>query len=176
MKVYFMRHGQTNYNLLGLCNDDPARPVYLTEHGVTQAHDAAHRLKDVALECIIVSELPRTRQTAEIVNCHHGVPVKVHPAINDFRTGLDGESVARLYEAIAPDPMNTRIAGGETLAEHKQRVLGFIAWLRQQTEKAVLVVAHEETLRVVAAHFQYLPDETMLGLRFANTQILEYQL
>ncbi len=36
MKTYFMRHGQTNYNVLGLCNDDPARPVHLTDLGIEQ--------------------------------------------------------------------------------------------------------------------------------------------
>nr|WP_292992781.1 histidine phosphatase family protein [Nitrosomonas sp.] len=63
-----MRHGRTNYNDLGLCNDDPARDVYLTEAGIAQAQSAALALREVAFERILVSPLPRTRQTAEIVN------------------------------------------------------------------------------------------------------------
>ncbi len=176
MKAYFMRHGQTNYNVLKLCNDDPTRPVNLTEKGISQAEEAAQRLRGVKFDRIIVSELPRARQTADIVNRHHGVPVNVHPGLNDFRTGLDGEAVSKLYETIARDPMNTRIAGGETLTEHKQRILRFIDWLRQQEDRVVMVVAHEETLRVVTAHFRRLSDEAMLALKFDNTEILEFLL
>ncbi len=69
-----MRHGKTNYNILRLCNDDPKREVHLTEKGSTQAEDAANKLKNVPIVRIIVSELPRTRQTAEIVNQYHPAP------------------------------------------------------------------------------------------------------
>ena len=176
MKTYFMRHGQTNYNVLGLCNDNPARPVHLTDLGIEQVQRAACDLKDVALERIVVSELPRTRQTAEIVNGDHHVPITVHPAVNDFRTGLDGETVKQLYCAIAADPMHTRIGGGETLFEHKQRVLGFLDWLRLQPERTVLVVAHEETMRVAVAHSLCLSDQQMLALRFANAEVIAFDL
>lgn len=68
MKLLLMRHGQTNYNRLGLCNDDPRDAVYLTDLGRRQALAAAVALRAARLEHIFVSELPRTRQTAEIVN------------------------------------------------------------------------------------------------------------
>ena len=34
--IWFMRHGQTNYNLSGLCNADPDVEVYLTDDGIKQ--------------------------------------------------------------------------------------------------------------------------------------------
>ena len=37
MKLYCMRHGETDYNRLGLCNDDPAVDVCLTDTGILQA-------------------------------------------------------------------------------------------------------------------------------------------
>lgn len=54
--------GRTNYNDLGLCNDDPSRDVHLTEVGIEQeqAHSAALTLRHVAFERIVVSPLPRT--------------------------------------------------------------------------------------------------------------------
>ena len=174
MRIYFMRHGQTNYNVLGLCNDNPARDVFLTDTGRQQAHDAAHQLAQARIEHIFVSELARTRQTADIINRHHCAPVSTHPALNDWRTGLDGEPVSALYAAIAADPLNTRINNGETLLEHKQRVLTFIRWLRKRKEQTVLVVAHEETMRVANAWFHGLDDDAMLTHHFANTHILEF--
>ncbi len=37
MKVHAMRHGESEYNILGLCNDDPTRQIALTEKGQQQA-------------------------------------------------------------------------------------------------------------------------------------------
>jgi alpha-ribazole phosphatase len=77
MKLYCLRHGETNYNRLGLCNDDPARDVHLTPEGTRQAQAAALRLRAAPLERIIItSELPRTWQTADIINRDHRVPLK----------------------------------------------------------------------------------------------------
>ena len=176
MKVYCMRHGQSEYNVLGLCNNDPKRDVRLTERGRRQAVAAAHELKEVALERIFCSELPRTRETAEIVNRHHGVPVQPHPTLNDIRSGCDGEPVENYFRAIGHDRLNARARGGETLIEHKQRVLGFLDWLRHQPHHIVLVVAHEETLRVFAAQARDLSDEAMCGMAFRNCQVLSFEL
>jgi probable phosphoglycerate mutase len=171
-----LRHGETNYNLLGLCNDNPQIDVHLTARGIEQAQVAARSLAAMSIARIFVSELPRTRQTAQIINEAHGAPILVHAALNDWRTGLDGKPVAELYARIADDRLHTRIDGGETLFEHKQRVLGFIAWLRAQPPAPTLVVAHEETLRVFCAHFRRLADDEMLALRFGNAEMLAFSL
>lgn len=171
-----MRHGQTNYNLLGLCNDDPRDDVHLTELGIRQAETAAAALKDAALERIFVSELPRTRQTAEIVNRRHGVPIAVHAALNDIRSGFNNRPVADYFAATGRDRLHLRANGGESLLDYKVRVLAFLDWLRPQPWREILVVAHEETLRVLAAHFRDLPDAALPGLAFGNGEILNFDL
>ncbi len=176
MNLFCLRHGETNYNQLRLCNDDPRVDVHLTPRGIEQAQAAALALADEAIARIFVSPLPRTRQTAEIINRAHQAPIEVHTAIHDWRTGLDGKPVAELYERIAGDPWHTRIEGGETLFEHKQRVLGFIAWLRAQPPAPTLVIAHEETMRVFCAHLRGLSDQDMLALHFGNAEILTFTL
>lgn len=175
MMVYCMRHGQTNYNIKRLCNDNPDADVHLTESGRRQARDAAVGLQRVPLEKIIVSQLPRTRETAEIINRHHGVDILTHPQINDIRSGFDGQPVRYYQRAIARDPLHARPEGGESLVEHKQRVVSFIDWLRRQPFGTVLVVAHEETLRVFYAHFLGLADDQMLWLEFRNCEIISFE-
>lgn len=176
MQVYFMRHGQTNYNRQNLCNDDPAKDVHLTELGKQQAQTVANKLKEHSIDKVIVSELPRTRQTAEIVNRHHHAPIEIHAAINDIRSGFDSRPVHEYQRAIAHDPLHARCNGGESLLAHKQRVLGFIHWLAKQPEQHVLVIAHEETLRVFRAYFENLSDEVMIGLSFDNCAYYQYPL
>lgn len=171
-----MRHGHTNYNLLGLCNDDPGIDVHLTTTGFTQATQAAEDLRDEALDLIVVSELPRTMQTAKIVNRHHHVPIVVNPTLNDIRSGFDSKPVETYFAAIAADPLHSSVNDGESLLEHKQRVLPYLDWLQQQSAKTILTIAHEETLRVFYAWQHKLPDEQLRDLHFRNCEIFRINL
>jgi len=176
MKLYLMRHARTNYNELDLCNDDPARDVYVTTEGVEQAEVVAEWLREMPIERIVTSELPRTRQTAEIVNRCHRVAIEAHSGINDIRSGFDGRPVAEYYAAISDDPLRIRVNGGESLLDHKARVLAFIDWLKVRPEKHMLVVAHAETLRVFRAWFEGIEDERMRELEFGNCEVLVYEV
>ena len=174
MPLWFMRHGETNYNRLGLCNDNPQRDVHLTETGIRQAKQAAEQLRNKPLRRILVSELPRTHQTAEIINHYHQVPIHVHPALNDIQSGFDGRPVAEYFAAIAHDPLHARIHGGESLVDHKRRITHFLEDLQSRQEDAVLIVAHEETLRAIYVWFQGLPDSALSEQNFHNGEILEF--
>lgn len=171
-----MRHGRTNYNDLALCNDDPRDAVRLSATGERQVGDAARKLAGRVFATVYVSELPRTRQTAEIVNAPHGAPIVAHPALNDIRSGFNGRPVRDYQAAIASDPLHARVNGGESLLEHKRRVLGFLNTLRSTTGDTVLVIAHEETLRVFYAAAHAMADEEMIRLAFGNCEYFETPL
>lgn len=176
MKLFLLRHGQTNYNLLGLCNDDPRDAVYLTELGRQQAQAAAEALRAARVEHIFVSELPRTRQTAAIINRHHAAPITACAELNDIRSGFNNRPVAEYFAATADDRLHRRVNGGESLLDYKARVLPFLERLRRRPESVVAVVAHEETLRVLVAHLRGLSDEEMERLAFGNCEIVECEL
>ena len=79
------------------------------------------------------------------------------------------------FAAIAHDPLHARVNGGESLLDHKQRVLRFIHWLEAQPEENILVVAHEETLRVFVAYFEgNVPDEQLRELHIDNCEVKYY--
>jgi alpha-ribazole phosphatase len=176
MKLYCLRHGETRYNRLGLCNDDPGRDVRLTSEGIRQAEVVGERLKSAPIERIITSELPRTRETADIINRHHGVPMESHQALNDIRTGFESRPVAEYFAATGHDRLHLSVNGGESLLDYKRRVTGFIDWLAVQPEETVLVVAHEETLRVFTVCFSALPDAALLELNYGNCELIEFTL
>ncbi len=172
-----MRHGRTNYNDLGLCNDNPGRAVYLTETGIAQAQSAAHELRTAPLNRIIVSPLLRTRQTAEIVNRYHAVPIEIHTDLVDIRSGFESKPVSDYFAAIGHDPLRARVNGGESLLDHKQRVLHFIDWLKVQRDETLLVVAHEETLRVFIAYFEGGVEDTQLrDIHIGNCEYRRYMV
>lgn len=176
MNIWVMRHGQTNYNLRQLCNDDPRDDVHLTENGVQQALAAALQLHSVDLRVIYCSPLPRTRQTAALVAQNRDVLVEPHADLSDIRSGYNGRPVRDYEAAIAHDPLHASVNGGESLMQHKQRVLRFIEWLTAQPQETVLVIAHEETLRVFAAYFRGLDDETMRLLAFGNCELVRFEM
>jgi alpha-ribazole phosphatase len=176
MKLYVLRHGETNYNRLGLCNDDPRRDVHLTDNGIAQAQAASQQLRDAPLQRIITSELPRTRQTAEIINRYHRVPIEANALLNDIRSGFDGKPVSDYFAATAHDPLHARANGGESLLDYKARVMRFMEWLKTQPQDCVLLVAHEETLRVFEARLSTVPDADLRTLRFANCAVQQYRL
>ena len=176
MIIYIVRHGQTNYNVLGLCNDIPAKDVYLTREGISQAEKVAEQLANVAIDLIFVSQLPRTRQTARIINAHHEVRIIECEELNDIRTGFDSEPVDDYFSAVGHDRYNIVPKGGESLSQFKHRVNAFIDVLLIEDYGNVLIVAHEETMRVFAARFNNLSDQEMDALSFANCEHLVFRV
>ncbi|WP_455210046.1 histidine phosphatase family protein [Kaarinaea lacus] len=176
MTLYIMRHGETNYNQLGLCNDDPSKNVYLTETGVEQAEQAAKQLAQVPLTKIYVSELPRTRQTADIINRIHSAPIITSHYLNDICSGFDGKPVEDYFTATGHDRYNTTPPGGESVKEFQMRVLKFLEEIENPKDKSILVVTHEEAMRVFYAYFHNLDPEQMMELHFANCAVVNFTL
>ena len=176
MELYVMRHGQTNYNLLGLCNDDPNNEVYLTEIGMQQAEQAAKQLARIPLSKIYVSELPRTLQTAQVINQYHNAPITTTHYLNDIKSGFDGKPVSDYFAATGHDRFNITPPGGESVKEFKKRVLKFLDEIDPNEDLNVLVVTHEEAMRVFYAYFNKLNKEAMLDLDFGNCELVKFTL
>lgn len=145
----FMRHGESEYNLLGLCNDDPGIPVALTPYGRSQVSQAAAGFEPGTIELLYVSQLPRALETAAIVNRRQEAEIRVDPRLNDRRTGFEGRLIADYLAARDADPANFCAAGGESFVTLKARVIDFLADLRATRVGRVLVISHHEVLQVV---------------------------
>ena len=170
MRFIGLRHGQSTYNLQHLCNDDPARGVQLTPLGEAQARAAVDKLRDYSPSAICCSPLPRTVQTAQIINQALDLPLQVEAGLADIRSGFDGRPVADYQAAIAHDPLHARVNGGESLLDHFQRVSACLDRLAEQGANDLLLVAHEETLRVFKAWAEGLAPRQIIDLPFANAE------
>lgn len=176
MRAIFMRHGESAYNVLGLCNDDPAVAVPLTEAGRRQAEQAAERLAASPIELVLVSALPRAGETATIVSRHWRVPTRVDARLNDRRTGFEGKPIVDYLAARDADPDNFYAPGGESYTVLKRRVLAFLDDLAGFPERYVLVVSHHEVLQVVQGYFSGLSDAATRRLWIANGDTFEVDL
>jgi broad specificity phosphatase PhoE len=176
LKVFGVRHGESEWNLLGLCNDDPNRPGDLTARGRRQVMAAAERLIGQPVDRVYCSPLPRTRQSAALIAGRLGVALTVDDRLRDIRSGFDGQPVAEYLAAIAQDPVHAEPPGGESLAQHAARVHAFLDWLRRQPLRAVVLVAHEETLRAFKARAEGIALEALFGASFANGAVYSFDL
>lgn len=174
MELYFVRHGETNYNELDLCNDDPTKDVHLTEKGKRQAQEIADKLREVELDLIYISELPRTRETADIIKQYHDVDMVVDPRINDRKTGYDSRLVPEFLAAIQHDPFNIKLNDGESFQEEKKRVFSFLEDIIGKNHSSVLVVTHNEIMKVIYGYFHGLSDSEMWAKKIDNCHIFHY--
>lgn len=176
MDIYFTRHGQTNFNLLNLCNDDPTIDVHLTKEGILQARKAKEDLKEVKFDLVITSELPRTKETALIITEDYQTIFHTDSRINDRKTGFEGKSVSDFFKAIKSDMLNMKIDGGESFQEEKKRVFAFLKELKSCKNKNILVVSHSETMQIINGYSKNLSDNEMLNTRIDNCAIFKITL
>jgi broad specificity phosphatase PhoE len=178
MKIYFARHGRTNYNDLNLCNGDPSVDVHITSEGTKQAEVLANKLKSVSLDHIFVSEMRRTQQTAEIVNKFHHVTIEVTPLLNDHRSGYEGKSASLLIEAMeaADDKWTARFNDGESIEDMKSRVAAFLNKLNAEPYDAVLIVTSGWIIRVAVAIIQNISNEEAWKIDAEQGSYLKFEL
>lgn len=179
MKLIFIRHGESEYNLSGLCNADPAARVSLTELGRQQAGAARERLRQEPIRRVYVSRLQRAQETAAILCGGHCADVRVDARLDDRNTGFEGRPVVDYMAAMqaAPDPFQWKVPGGESYLEMVARVHDFIAELATlEVPGVVLVVTHHEVLQAVAGHFQSLEPARMWRVWVGNCETLEFEV
>lgn len=144
MKIYLARHAQTTYNVEKRLNSDPSVDVRLTDLGIQQAQNLAKKLSGEQFDAIYISELPRTRQTAEFINEHHNLPLIVDKRLNDNASGFEGGTVHEYLAAFngSDNRWHARFNDGESLAEARNRASDFLNELKTKPHKAALVVTH----------------------------------
>lgn len=86
-RAIFVRHGESEYNRLGLIGADPTTASSLTARGRGQAKELARLLQAEPIDLCVTSEIPRAIDSAEIVLDGRRVPLVEIGALNDPRAG-----------------------------------------------------------------------------------------
>ena len=137
---YFVRHGQTDYNIQRLFTGHHDIPLNAT--GVQQAHKAASYLKNRGIQVITSSPLQRAFQTAHIIAQELQVPIVV---IDDLKEGnwgaLQGTSIDNAQDIFELWQAGNAIHDAEMYNNFKERVIRAINQSLTLTGP-VLIVAH----------------------------------
>lgn len=166
MRLYLVRHGESEANVAGIINDDPSRSVRLTPRGRAQAMEAVEGLRGVGFTHAYASEFPRARETAEILLAGLGLnlPLRLDARLNERRSGLDGEPVEAFNGLVRADPVHIRPISGESFLEQMDRVRGYLDDIaRRYPEAVVLAVSHENPILAASALVGRAPKEAARG-------------
>ncbi|MBT3767674.1 MAG: histidine phosphatase family protein [Rhodospirillaceae bacterium] len=145
---YFLRHGQTDWNLEHRCQGQTDVPLNAT--GIGQAGDAKARLTDIPIATICCSPLGRARQTAEIVNEALNCRFVVIDGLQECRFG-EAEGKLITHETYHKLIRSAGTTGGEIFEDFVERA---IAGLNQAIVEPgpVLVVAHGGIFNALQFH------------------------
>jgi broad specificity phosphatase PhoE len=142
------RHGQSQFNVTGTVNGDPARDLGLSELGVTEGGKLAQQIAAVAIDLCIVSEFPRAQQTASLALEGRSVPQVVDGGLNDIRIGeLEGQTLDDYRSWKHGRSRSDRFPGGESLDEAALRYADAYERILVRREETVFAVCHEIPVR-----------------------------
>ena len=156
--ILLARHGETDDNR------EPeriqgSRDVRLNATGRCQAGELARRARELAGRAprsLWSSQLARARETAAIAGRQLGLDARVDARLAESHRGRWEGRLWRDIEREEPDGYARwrragemfRFPGGESLGEHRDRVLAALAEIRAGSAAPVVVVCHGGTIRV----------------------------
>ncbi|HHL2561243.1 TPA: adenosylcobalamin/alpha-ribazole phosphatase [Yersinia enterocolitica] len=179
MRLFLVRHGQTEANLRGVfCG---LTDLALTPLGVEQAGDVAGWLADVAFADGVSSQLLRARHTADIVLAGHPLNAGINGQLNEMNFGewemrhhhdLQRED-PDAWAAWVADWQQASPTGGESFIQFSHRVESVVQSLlstnSQQTNRHdnnQLLVAHQGVLSLMLARLLAMPAAAMWHFHF----------
>ena len=152
MKIYFVRHGETDWNKERKIQGQVDIP--LNEFGRHLARETAKGLRDVPFDVCFTSPLGRARETAQIILQGRDVPILEDKRILEMNFGVlegkccskEGWDVPDSFQMFFDDPVHYQAPeGGEDFQAVRERTGDFLNWLfaqEQYRDSTVLVTTH----------------------------------
>ena len=157
MKLYFVRHGRTVWNLEGRFQGASGDSPLLSE-SIDILKQLGQYLNEIHFDTIYSSDLPRAVKSAEIIQSQLQAPCPLTsiPDLREWQLGkLEGLKIATL-NAIYPQQIkafrsnlaqfDTKMFEAESLYSTTQRTIQFIKSLKESPAENILIVGHGANL------------------------------
>lgn len=177
MKLYIVRHGQTDWNVNKKIQGQKDTNLNFT--GISQANEIRKQVNNLDIDLIMCSTLKRARKTAEIINQDRKLKIIYKEALMERGLG-DFEAMDCKDEDgdIYNYHKNLKIMNVEPVKNLCDRINNLLNDIKLNYSKnTVLLVTHSGTARAIEAYFygfdKYgnLPPEDL-----KNCEIREYEL
>lgn len=166
---FILRHGQTPYQLQEekiLYPWPEPSPILLTERGKEQVKRAVEKLKKEKIDLIYASDIPRTRQTAEIVAQELDVETIFDSRLWERNVGIyKGRPREEMQQAfpVRKEKFFKAPPQGENWNDVKRRVLGLIKDIDKKYQgKNILIVSHGCPLWLLQGGLKELNEDELL--------------
>ncbi len=175
MKIYLVRHGQTDHNADGVyCAQD----IDINLKGIIQAEILRDKIKDISYDIVISSPLKRAKHTANIINVNN-----VHIVEDERLKERDpGDLCGQKYETTNREEYwnyNTTLKQGsaEEIKVFLNRVHNFLNELKNKNYASVLIVAHSGVSKAFYTYFRGMTEDgILLDKGISNCELKEYIL
>lgn len=177
MKLYVVRHGQTDQNVLGLVQGDTESD--LTKKGIEDAKALQELVDSLDIDIVVSSPLRRAIDTAKLItNNKYEIIIDERLIERDFGLSegkpVDEELTIKYWDF----KLNTDINEVEKVQDLMFRITEFIEDMRNKyDDKKVLVVAHSAILRAIHYAINGIPEDgDLLKIEIPNLRIIEYDI
>ena len=172
MHIYFLRHGQTDWNLLGKMQGHADIP--LNETGMKQAQKTAEKFKDIKMDAIYSSPLTRAMETARIINQNWGLPIQTDERLQERNFGdYEGNASAALdYRELWKLSDEPPFHGAEDTQAFYGRVNDFLNSIGDiACVENILIVAHGGVSIPFHCYFHGYDLENYASVLLGNCEI-----
>lgn len=155
MKIYIVRHGQTQWNTESRMQGALDSP--LTQEGIRAAHALKEKIKDLDLDAIYTSPQGRALTTAQILRGDRDLDLVQDPDLRELSVKIwEGRVFDQVKKTHPQDlhrylkePQNYHPPGEENYYDLMDRARSFLNRLKAQDHKNVLVVSHGVTINAL---------------------------
>lgn len=181
MKLFFIRHGQTDWNIQGKIQG--SYDSELNDIGIRQAKELSKKVieDNYRFSKIYTSQQKRAVKTAQILGEDTSIdyiPIEGLEEINLGQwEGLSWEEVKEKfpneYEEWYANRRYTKSPKGESYQDMLKRVLVVIHKIIKENDKDVAIVTHSAVIMCLQCYLTNTPFEEMMKFKTGNTAIIE---
>ena len=172
-KYYILRHGETIYQTekKDLIYPWPEKgPILLTEKGKSQIKKVAEKIKKEKIDLIFSSDIPRARETGEIVAKKLGLSLIFDKRLRDVNLGVYCGKKKEEYFRDFPKTLerfyDKKPKKGETWGKVRKRMVDFLeSTERKYQGKKILIVSHGDPLWLLEGTTRGLNDKGLLEIK-----------
>ena len=183
MKLYVIRHGQTDWNVAGKCQG--MTDIELNSTGIKQAKQASEQIYNYKIDLIICSPLKRARKTAEIINEVTNCQIISDERIIERNCGnIEGTTKDEWTSIVNEDidiinnyNLNWNKQNVEPIKDVCKRVWNLLDEIPEKyKDKNILLVTHGGTCRAINAYFNGIDEDGYVqSVKINNCEIKEYE-